>query len=129
MEVGLLFEPCSLTSSELGIDQYELWADGLRLQGHDRSYQRVQTGASGSSTETQLPIGTLLMKNHASPWEGSGPLPSKGDRVELLRAVTGVRMLLLGTVFYVDHVQILVKWDDGRSQSLRPGVDRFRIVD
>jgi hypothetical protein len=26
-------------------------------------------------------------------------------------------------------VQILVKWDDGRSQSLRPGVDRFRIVD
>jgi hypothetical protein len=69
------------------------------------------------------------MKNRASPWDGSGPLPSKGDRVELLRAVTGVRVRLLGTVFYADHVQILVKWDDGRSQSLRPGVDRFRIVD
>jgi hypothetical protein len=69
------------------------------------------------------------MKNPASLWDGSGPLPSKGDRVELLRAVTGVRVRLLGTVFYADHVQILVKWDDGRSQSLRPGVDRFRIVD
>src|SRR5947208_7633948 len=31
LEVGLLFEPCPLTSSELGVDQYELWADGLRL--------------------------------------------------------------------------------------------------
>ena len=36
-EVGLLFEPCSLTSSELRVDQYELWADGLGLQGRDRS--------------------------------------------------------------------------------------------
>jgi hypothetical protein len=34
----------------------------------------------------------------------------------------------VGTVYYVDHVQILVKWDDGRSQSLRPGVDRFRVI-
>jgi len=38
----------------------------------------------------------------------------------------GVR--LRGTVFYSDHVQILVKWDNGRSQNLRPGVDRFRII-
>jgi hypothetical protein len=38
----------------------------------------------------------------------------------------GVRVR--GTVFYADHLQILVKWDDGRSESLRPGVDRFRIV-
>ena len=37
LEVGLLFEPCSLTSSELRVDQYELWADGLGLQGRDRS--------------------------------------------------------------------------------------------
>jgi hypothetical protein len=68
------------------------------------------------------------MKNPASHREGNSPIPSKGDRVELLRAVTGVRVRLLGTVFYADHVQILVKWDDGRSQSLRPGVDQFRIV-
>ena len=69
------------------------------------------------------------MKNPVSPWEGNGPIPSKGDRVELLRAVTGVRVRLVGTIFYGDHVQVLVKWDDGRSQSLRPGVDHFRIVD
>lgn len=70
------------------------------------------------------------MKDPASShWEGNSPIPSKGDRVELLRAVTGVRVRLLGTVYYADHVQILVKWDDGRSQSLRPGVDHFRIVD
>jgi hypothetical protein len=31
-------------------------------------------------------------------------------------------------VFYADELQILVKWDDGRSGSLRPGVDRFSIV-
>jgi hypothetical protein len=68
------------------------------------------------------------MKNPASHWEGNSLIPSKGDRVQLLRAVTGVRVRLLGTVFYADHVQILVKWDDGRSQSLRPGADPFRIV-
>jgi hypothetical protein len=76
-----------------------------------------------------VPIGTVTMKNPATHWEGNSPIPSKGDRIELLRAVTGVRVRLLGTVFYADHVQILVKWDDGRSQSLRPGVDHFRIVD
>lgn len=67
--------------------------------------------------------------NPASRGEGSGRLPSKGDRIELLHSVTGDHARLVGTVFYADHVQILVKWDDGRSQSLRPGVDRFRIVD
>ena len=30
-EVGLFFEPRSLASSELRIDEYELWADGLGL--------------------------------------------------------------------------------------------------
>jgi hypothetical protein len=54
-------------------------------------------------------------------------VPKKGDRIELLAPRTGIRPQ--GTVFHVDQVQILVKWDDGRSQSLRPGVDRFRIVE
>jgi hypothetical protein len=69
------------------------------------------------------------MKDPASPLEGNGPLPSKGDRVELLRALTGVHVRRLGTVFYVDQVQILVKWDDGGSESLKPGVDAFRIIE
>ncbi len=57
-----------------------------------------------------------------SPW-----FPSKGDRIELLRTRTGVKMR--GTVYYSDALQVLVKWDNGESQSLRPGVDHFRLVD
>jgi hypothetical protein len=35
-----------------------------------------------------------------------------------------------GTVYHVDQLQILVKWDDGRSEGLRPNVaDRFRIIE
>jgi hypothetical protein len=34
-----------------------------------------------------------------------------------------------GTVYYVDDLQILVKWDDGLSESLRGEfADRFRIL-
>jgi len=54
-------------------------------------------------------------------------IPSKGERIELVRTQTGVR--LRGTVFYSDQIQILVKWDNGRSQSLRPGTDAFRIIE
>jgi hypothetical protein len=54
-------------------------------------------------------------------------VPSKGERIELLRPRIGVRVR--GTVFYSDQLQILVKWDDGRSESLRPGVDSYRKVD
>ena len=60
-------------------------------------------------------------KNHdsESPW-----FPSIGTRVELVDTQLGVR--LRGTVYYSDRLQVLVKWDNGRSQSLRPGVDHFR---
>jgi hypothetical protein len=68
------------------------------------------------------------MHDPAPRHESHSGLPNKGDRVELFRTETGVRVRLVGTVFYADHVQILVKWDNGRSQSLRPGVDRFRVI-
>jgi hypothetical protein len=58
--------------------------------------------------------------------EGWSPVPMKGDRIELVRSRTGIRTR--GTVQHVDQSQILVKWDDGRSESLRPG-DRFRIIE
>jgi hypothetical protein len=64
----------------------------------------------------------------AAPGNQKGPeIPSKGDRIELQTPPTGAR--IRGTVYYSDHLQILVKWDDGRSQSVRPGVDRYRIVE
>jgi hypothetical protein len=56
----------------------------------------------------------------------SDPIPQKGDRIELGQPRNGVR--LRGTVFYSDQLQILVKWDNGHSESLRPGVDRVCIL-
>ena len=50
-------------------------------------------------------------------------IPNKGERVEAPRK----GILLRGTVYYSDQLQILVKWDNGRSESLRPGRDRFRL--
>ena len=64
----------------------------------------------------------------AAPGNQKGPqIPGRGDRIELRRRVTGVR--IRGTVHYSDQLQILVKWDDGRSQSVKPGIDRYRIVE
>ena len=54
-------------------------------------------------------------------------IPGRGDRIELRRPATGVRVR--GTVHYSDQLQILVKWDDGRSQSVKPGIDRYRIIE
>jgi hypothetical protein len=53
-------------------------------------------------------------------------VPNKGDRVELLRPRMGIRQR--GKVFYADQIQVLVKWDDGRSESLRTGTQMFRIL-
>jgi hypothetical protein len=53
-------------------------------------------------------------------------VPHRGDRVELLRPRLGIR--LRGKVFYADQLQVLVKWDDGRSESLRAGAQMFRIL-
>jgi hypothetical protein len=52
--------------------------------------------------------------------------PSRGDRIEPLRPHLGIRVR--GIVFYADQLQILVKWDDGRSQSLRAGAQLFRVI-
>jgi hypothetical protein len=65
--------------------------------------------------------------SHHEPGDESPWFPSKGQRIELLGTRFGVRMV--GTVYYSDRLQVLVKWDNGSSQSLRPGVDRFRVVD
>jgi hypothetical protein len=62
---------------------------------------------------------------HKSRWSAQ---PRKGDRIELALPRLGVAVR--GTVYHVDQLQILVKWDDGRSESLRSEfADRFRIVE
>ena len=66
------------------------------------------------------------MQNADHKGEGPHGIPSKGDRIQLLRTRMGIR--LSGTVYYSDQLQILVKWDNGLSQSLRVGVDRYRIL-
>ncbi|MBA3736713.1 MAG: hypothetical protein H0W90_16245 [Actinobacteria bacterium] len=66
------------------------------------------------------------MASAAGKPEKSSPIPSKGDRIQLLQTHLGIRVC--GTVFYSDQLQLLVRWDNGRSQSLRVGVDRFRII-
>ena len=53
-------------------------------------------------------------------------VPSRGDRIELLHPRLGIRQR--GKVFYADQLQVLVKWDDGRSESLRAGAQMFRIL-
>jgi len=134
LEVGLLFEPRSLASSELRIDKYELWADGLGLHagvegssfsrrllnGSKRQYRALKAPGVGADS----PFG---MQNAGHKGEESSGIPSKGDRIQLLRTRTGIR--LSGTVYYSDQLQILVKWDNGLSQSLRVGVDRYRILE
>jgi hypothetical protein len=132
LEVGLLFEPRSLASSELRVDEYELWADGLGLHAgiEGSSFSRRPLADSKRQhhvLKLQAAAADPLSMRHAEhKGEEPGGIPSKGDRIELLRTRMGVR--LLGTVYYSDQLQILVKWDNGLSQSLRVGVDRYRIL-
>jgi hypothetical protein len=51
-------------------------------------------------------------------------IPTIGDRVE--RRVAGISQY--GTVHYADQLQVLVKWDNGSSSSLRIGIHMFRVL-
>jgi hypothetical protein len=51
------------------------------------------------------------------------PIPSKGDRLEHRR----LGVVRAGCVWYADQLQVLVKWDDGTSSSLRIGRDPYVV--
>jgi hypothetical protein len=57
--------------------------------------------------------------------ERGNDIPTKGDRIE--QTDLGIRRA--GVVWYADQLQVLVKWDDGRSSSLRIGRNGFRIIE
>jgi hypothetical protein len=50
-------------------------------------------------------------------------VPSRGDHVVQRR--TGVSRV--GYVWYADQLQVLVRWQDGASSTLRIGRDRFSV--
>jgi hypothetical protein len=57
--------------------------------------------------------------------EGEGHvIPGAGDEITIVRAGVTRR----GRVHYADRLQVLVKWDDGRSSSLRIGDIPFRVI-
>ena len=51
-------------------------------------------------------------------------IPSRGDQVEQRR----MGVIRRGYVWYADQLQILVKWEDGKSSSLRLGSDLLYIA-
>jgi hypothetical protein len=51
-------------------------------------------------------------------------IPMIGDRVE--RRVAGISQY--GTVHYSDQLQVLIKWDDGSSSSLRLDIHKLRVI-
>jgi hypothetical protein len=51
-------------------------------------------------------------------------IPSRGERVEQTRC--GVRRV--GTVWYSDQLQLLIKWDEGSSSSLTLANAALRVL-
>jgi hypothetical protein len=51
------------------------------------------------------------------------PIPSKGDRIEHRR----LGVVRAGCVWYADQLQVLVKWEDGTSSTLRIGRDPYVV--
>jgi hypothetical protein len=133
-------EARTLGASQFRIYEYELWANGLHdvplheidKSGRLRASRRPSLKRSKEFRESLKSLrayadGSHIVRqrtNHEP--EKPGLIPAKGDRIELVQPRMGVRVR--GTVFYSDQLQILVKWDDGRSEGIRPGIDRFRII-
>src|SRR4051794_18636962 len=89
--------------------------------GFVRFAARRKQARDVASTEVKRTLAVRGEGGSIMPATSNG-FPNKGDRVEQLH--TGIRRV--GRVWYVDDLQVLVKWEDGGSSSLRIGRDRFR---
>jgi hypothetical protein len=106
---------------------------GTHPKGAIRRFQRASASlrkkAPSVSRETRGTTAAFYSANTGGTGKGnllsahSSYIPRKGERVEQTRC--GVRRC--GTVWYADGLQVLVKWDDGSSSSLRIGRDTFAI--
>jgi hypothetical protein len=54
----------------------------------------------------------------------SSYIPSRGERVAQVRC--GIQRI--GTVWYSDQLQVLVRWDEGTSSSLRLGSEELYVL-
>jgi hypothetical protein len=90
--------------------------------------QSCLAGAATAAVPEDAGGGTCLASPEQMNRTVADCTPNKGDRIELLQRRLGVPVR--GTVFYSDQLQLLVKWDDGRSGSLRQGgTNGFRIIE
>ena len=90
--------------------------------------QSCPAGAATAAVPEDARGGTCLASREHINSTVADCTPNRGDRIELLQRRLGVPVR--GTVLYSDQLQMLVKWDDGRSGSLRRGAtDGIRIVE
>jgi hypothetical protein len=85
----------------------------------------MRVGVAGTSQDCGGRQHLLVMQQRKDDQRnGLVRVPAISDRVEVRR--TGISMR--GIVHHADGLQVLVKWDDGSSSSLRVGRDTFETV-
>jgi hypothetical protein len=89
-----------------------------------RSEMRVDVAGTAQDCGGRQHLLVMEQREHDER-DGLVQVPAIGDRVEVRRMGVSMR----GTVHYADGLQVLVKWDDGSSSSLRVGQDTFAIVE
>jgi hypothetical protein len=90
----------------------------------DRPVNRRCNSEEGSRLAGQATLDSLVTRGEVHRQVTGTQIPSKGDQVEQRR----MGVIRRGYVWYADQLQILVKWEDGKSSSLRLGSDLLYIV-
>jgi hypothetical protein len=80
-------------------------------------------GVSSLRGPRQGPCQASFLELGETHVEVTNHIPNRGDQVEQRR----MGISRVGVVWYADQLQVLVKWQDGKSSSLRLGRDQFSI--